>query len=62
MQRSFVTKHLKLLIMQVLVRIRESASMVYRFFDKRTGNYGVKIKFINVTNHQLANKLHKPIS
>ena len=48
--------------MQFLVPIRESASMVYRFFDKRTGNYGVKIKFINVTNHQLANKLHTPIS
>ena len=49
-------------MMQVLVPIRELASMVYRFLDKRTGNYGVKIKFINVTNHQLANKLHKPIS
>ena len=36
--------------------------MVCKFFDKKTGSYGVKIKFIAVTNQQLANKLHKPIS
>ena len=36
--------------------------MVCKFFDKKTGSYGVKFKFIGVTNHQLANKLHKPIS
>ena len=36
--------------------------MVYNFFDKKTRDYGVKIKFVGVTNHQLANKLYKPIS
>ena len=36
--------------------------MVRKFFDKKTGSCGVKIKFIGVTNQQLANKLHKPIS
>lgn len=35
--------------------------MMYTFFDKKKGRYGVKIKFVGVTNHQLANKLHKSI-
>ena len=35
--------------------------MVCKFFDKKEGSYGVKIKFVGVINHQLANKLHKPI-
>ena len=36
--------------------------MVCKFFDKKTGSYGVEIKSIGVSNHQPANKLHKPIS
>ena len=36
--------------------------MVCKFFDKKTGSYGAKIKVIGVTNQQLAYKLHKPIS
>ena len=32
-------------------------SMVYKFFDKRSSGSGI----INEPNHQLANKLHKPI-
>ena len=35
--------------------------MVYKCFDKKTGSCGVKTKFVGVTNHQLANKLHNPI-
>ena len=31
--------------------------MVYKFFDKRSSGSGI----INEPNHQLANKLHKPI-
>ena len=30
--------------------------MVYKFFYKKRGSYGVKIKFVGVTNHQLVNK------
>ena len=41
---------------------RGLGSMVCKFFDKETGSYGVKIKVIGVTNQQLTNKLHKPIS
>lgn len=35
--------------------------MVYKFFDKKIGGYGVKKKSFGVTNHQLACELHKPI-
>ena len=36
---------------------RGLASMVYKFFDKKSGGSGI----INETNYQLANELHKPI-
>ena len=36
---------------------RGLASMVYKFFDRRSKGSGI----INETNYQLANKLHKPI-
>ena len=35
--------------------------MVYKFFDKKTEGYGVKIKSVGVNNQQLANELHKTI-
>lgn len=35
--------------------------MVYKFFDKKIGGYGVKKKSFGVTNHQLARELHKAI-
>ena len=36
---------------------RGLASMVYKFFDKKSSGSGI----INEANHQLANELHKPI-
>ena len=36
---------------------RGLASMVYKFFDKKSNGSGI----INESNYQLANKLHKPI-
>ena len=36
---------------------RRSASMVYKFFDKKPSGNGIT----NESNYQLANKLHKPI-
>ena len=36
---------------------RELASMVYKFFDKKSKGSGI----INEPNYQLANELHKPI-
>ena len=36
---------------------RGLASMLYKFFDKKSKGSG----FINGSNYQLANKLHKPI-
>ena len=36
---------------------RGLASMVYKFFDKRSSGSGI----INESNYQLANELHKPI-
>ena len=36
---------------------RELASMVYKFFDKKSSGSGI----INESNYQLANELHKPI-
>ena len=36
---------------------RGLASMVYRFFDKKSNGSGI----INKSNYQLANELHKPI-
>ena len=36
---------------------RGLASMVYRFFDKKSNGSGI----INESNYQLANELHKPI-
>ena len=36
---------------------RESASMVYKFFDKKSKGSGI----INEPNYQLENELHKPI-
>ena len=36
---------------------RGLASMVYKFFDKKSSGSGI----INEPNHQLANKRHKPI-
>ena len=36
---------------------RELASMVYKFFDKKSKGSGI----INKPNYQLANELHKPI-
>ena len=38
---------------------RELASMVYKFFDKKSKESGVNIKVKN--NEQLAEELHKPI-
>ena len=38
---------------------RGLSSMVYNFFDKETSDTGIKNK--NVSNKQLADKLHKPI-
>ena len=38
---------------------RGLASMVYKFFDKITS--GSSIKNENISNKQLADKLHKPI-
>ena len=35
------------------------ASMVYKFFDKKTSDSGIKNK--NMSNKQLAKELHKPI-
>ena len=36
---------------------RELASMVYRFFDKKSKGSGIANEF----NYQLANELHKPV-
>ena len=36
---------------------RELASMVYRFFDKKSKGSGIANDF----NYQLANELHKPV-
>ena len=36
---------------------RGLASMVYKFFDKKSSGGGI----MNVLNYQLANELHKPI-
>ena len=36
---------------------RGLASMVYRFFDKKSSGKGI----VNEPNHQLADELHKPI-
>ena len=36
---------------------RELASIVYKFFDKKSKGSGIT----NESNHQLANELHKPI-
>ena len=36
---------------------RELASMVYKFFDKKSSGSGI----VNEPNYQLANELHKPI-
>ena len=36
---------------------RGLASMVYKFFDKKSSGSGI----VNEPNYQLANKLHKPI-
>ena len=36
---------------------RELASMVYKFFDKKSSGSGI----INESNYQSANELHKPI-
>ena len=36
---------------------RGLASMVYKFFDKKSSGSGI----INEANYQLANELHKPI-
>ena len=33
------------------------ASMVYKFFDKKSSGSGI----VNEPNYELANKLHKPI-
>ena len=35
------------------------ASMVYKFFDKKTSGSGIKNK--NISNKELAEELHKPI-
>ena len=37
---------------------RGLASMVYKFFDKKSKGSGI---FTNEPNYQLANELHKPI-
>ena len=37
---------------------RALASMVYKFFDKKSEGSGI---FANEPNNQLANELHKPI-
>ena len=39
--------------------LRGLASMVYKFFDKKSNGSGIKNEIIE--NHQLANELHKPI-
>ena len=36
--------------------------MVCKLIDKKTGIYGVIIKSVDVTNHQLAHEINKPIS
>ena len=36
---------------------RDLASMVYKFFDKKSSDSGIK----SMSNQQLANELHKPI-
>ena len=41
---------------------RGLALISFKVFDKKTGNYGVKVNFVGVTNHQLENKLHQSIS
>ena len=38
---------------------RDLASMVYKFFDKKSSGGAVKSK--NISNQELAEKLHKPI-
>ena len=48
---------MKLQVIQTMMDIKEElASMVFKFFDKKSTGGGIKL-----SNQQLANELHKPI-
>ena len=58
----YVIKHLILLKIQNMMDINVDllqASMVYKFFDKKTSGSGIKNE--NISNKQLAEELHKQV-
>ena len=50
--------HVKLQVIENMMVIKDLASMVYKFFDKKSSGRGVATE----PNYQLAYKLHRQIS